>query len=43
MAEIAQSRDALVVDIENMERLWNDAILRRMLTLLQVFRRRNLD
>jgi hypothetical protein len=29
MAGIAQSRDALVVDIENMERLWNDAILRR--------------
>ena len=29
MADIAQSRDALVVDIENMERLWNDAILRR--------------
>ena len=29
MADIAQSKDALVVDIENMERLWNDAILRR--------------
>ena len=29
MADIAQSRDAMVVDIENMERLWNDAILRR--------------
>jgi hypothetical protein len=29
MADIAQSRDLMVVDIENMERLWNDAILRR--------------
>lgn len=29
MADIAQSKDAMVVDIENMERLWNDAILRR--------------
>jgi hypothetical protein len=29
MADIAQSRDAKVLDIENTERLWNDAILRR--------------
>jgi hypothetical protein len=29
MADIAQSSDAMVVHIENMERLWNDAILRR--------------
>lgn len=29
MADIAQSRDARVLDIEKMERLWNDAILRR--------------
>ena len=29
MADISQSRDATVVDIEKMERLWNDAILRR--------------
>ena len=29
MADRVQSRDPLVVDIENMERLWNDAILRR--------------
>jgi hypothetical protein len=29
MADIAQSRHAVVVDIEKMERLWNDAILRR--------------
>ena len=29
MADIAQSRDAMAVDIEKMERLWNDAILRR--------------
>jgi hypothetical protein len=29
MADIAQSRHAMFVDIEKMERLWNDAILRR--------------
>ncbi len=29
MADITQSRDAMLVDIKNMERLWNDAILRR--------------
>ncbi len=29
MADLARSKDALVVDIENVERLWNDAILRR--------------
>jgi hypothetical protein len=29
MADLARSTDARVVDIENMERLWNDAILRR--------------
>jgi len=29
MADMAQSRDAKVLDIENTERLWNDAILRR--------------
>ena len=29
MADIAQLRDAKVLDIENVERLWNDAILRR--------------
>jgi hypothetical protein len=29
MAELAPSWNARVVDIENMERLWNDAILRR--------------
>jgi hypothetical protein len=29
MADIAQSRHAMVVEIEKMERLWNDAILRR--------------
>jgi hypothetical protein len=29
MADIAQSRDAKVLEIENTERLWNDAILRR--------------
>lgn len=29
MADLAQSRDAVVLDIEKTERLWNDAILRR--------------
>ena len=29
MADSAQSRDAVVLDIEKTERLWNDAILRR--------------
>lgn len=29
MADIAHSRDAVVVDIKKLERLWNDAILRR--------------
>ncbi len=29
MADLAQSRNAVVLDIEKMERLWNDAILRR--------------
>ena len=29
MSDIAQSRDAMVAAIENVERLWNDAILRR--------------
>jgi hypothetical protein len=29
MADIARSRDGVVVDIEKLERLWNDAILRR--------------
>lgn len=29
MTDRAQSRDAIVVDIEDRERLWNDAILRR--------------
>jgi hypothetical protein len=29
MADIAHSRDAVFVDIEKLERLWNDAILKR--------------
>ncbi|MGA7157472.1 MAG: nuclear transport factor 2 family protein [Acidobacteriaceae bacterium] len=29
MADSAQSRDAKILDIKNVERLWNDAILRR--------------
>ena len=29
MADLAQLRDAVVLDIEKTERLWNDAILRR--------------
>ena len=29
MASSAQPRDAMVADIENVERLWNDTILRR--------------
>lgn len=29
MANVAQSRDVIVADIESTERLWNDAILRR--------------
>ena len=29
MADLAQSRDAFIVDVENMEQLWNEAILRR--------------
>jgi hypothetical protein len=37
MADIAQSRDAFVVHIENMERLWNDAILRRDVDSAAIF------